>query len=146
MDPALGPAGLEDPGGRGAGEGGEPVDDGGAFGGAAAELGDLDDDSAGLGVNRQAGDAGLLDEVGGGADQPHVPGQRAGLARGRGGHGVTSAGLAGVTASLGTVPGRGMTFANEPGPRKNAAAPPSPAAVAGSSRSVPATRMPLTVR
>ena len=52
----------------------------------------------------------------------------------------------GVTASLGTVPGMGMTFANDAGPRRNAAAPPSPAAAGSWSRSAPAARMPLTVR
>jgi hypothetical protein len=45
-----------------------------------------------------------------------------------------------------TVPGMGMTLANEAGPRRNAAAPPSPAAAGSWSRSVPAARMPLTVR
>ena len=52
----------------------------------------------------------------------------------------------GVTASLGIVPGMGMTFANEAGPRRNAAAPPSPAAAGSWSRSAPAARMPRTVR
>jgi len=52
----------------------------------------------------------------------------------------------GVTASLGTVPGMGMTFANDAGPRRNADAPPSPAAAGRSSRSAPAARMPRTVR
>ena len=52
----------------------------------------------------------------------------------------------GVTASLGTVPGMGMTFANDAGPRRNAAAPPSPAAAGSWSRSAPAARMPRTVR
>ena len=50
------------------------------------------------------------------------------------------------TASLVTVPGIGMMLANEAGPCRNAAAPPSPAAAGNVSRSVPAARMPLTVR
>ena len=75
-----------------------------------------------------------------------VGGQLAGPARGGGGHDVTSAVVPGVTASLGIVPGMGMTFANDAGPRRNAAAPPSPAAAGSWSRSAPAARMPRTVR
>ena len=51
-----------------------------------------------------------------------------------------------MTASLVMVPGRGMTLAKEAGPRKNAAAPPSPAQAGGWPVSVPAARMPLMVR
>ena len=63
-----------------------------------------------------------------------------------GGHDGAPSAVTGVTASLGIVPGRGMTFANEAGPRRNAAAPPSPAAAGSWSRSAPAARMPRTVR
>ena len=113
---------------------------------AAGDLGNLDDDLARFRIEGQPGGAGLLDQVRGGADQAHVGGQRAVPARGDGGHCVTSAAFPGRTASLVTVPGRGMTFANDAGPRRNAAAPPSPAAGGASSRSVPAARMPLMVR
>ena len=146
VDPAAGPAGLGVGCGLASGEGGQPGDPGGAGRGIAAGLGDLDDDLVRLRPDGQAGDAGLLDQVRGGADQAHVGGQRGVPARGGGGHGVISAAFPGRTASLVTVPGRGMTFANDAGPRRNAAAPPSPAAAGSVSRSVPAARMPLTVR
>ena len=45
-------------------------------------------------------------------------GQRAAVGHGHGGHDVTCAVLAGVTASLGIVPGMGMTLANDAGPRR----------------------------
>ena len=51
--------------------------------------------------------------------------ERAAVGHGHGGHDVTFLVVVGVTASLGIVPGIGMTFANEAGPRRNAAAPPS---------------------
>ena len=101
-----------------------------------AGLGDLDDDLVRLRPDGQAGDAGLLDQVRGGADDAHVGGQRDVPARGGGGHGVISAASPGRTASLVTVPGKGMTLANDAGPRRNAAAPPSPAAAGSWSRSV----------
>ena len=83
------------------------------------------------------------------AGQLQVPergGQGAAVGNGDGGHDVASAVFPWRTASLVTVPGRGMTFANDAGPRRNADAPPSPAAAGSVSRSVPAARMPLTVR
>ena len=74
-------------------------------------------------------------------------GEGTAVGHGDGGHDGAPSAVAGVTASPGIVPGRGMTFANEAGPRRNAAAPPSPAEGGGSwSRSVPAARMPRTVR
>ena len=93
----------------------------------------------------QARDAGLLEQVRGGADQAGVGGQR-GRAGGRGGHDLASRAVQGCTASLVTVPGIGMMLANEAGPRRNAAAPPSPAAAGSASASAPAARMPLIVR
>ena len=112
--------------------------------------------SSGSWPDGQARDAGLLEQVRGGADQLDVRGQPGGLrpgpgvrgrhARGGGGHDVACVVLAGRTVSLVIVPGRGMTFANDAGPRRNAAAPPSPAAAGNWSRSVPAARMPLMVR
>ena len=73
-------------------------------------------------------------------------GERAAVGDGDGGHDGAPFAVTGVTASLGIVPGMGMTFANDAGPRRNAAAPPSPAAAGSWSRSVPAARMPRTVR
>ena len=73
-------------------------------------------------------------------------GERGAPARGGCGHDVIPVVLSGRTALQVTAPGRGMTFANDAGPRRNAAAPPSPAAAGSWSRSVPAARMPLTVR
>jgi hypothetical protein len=100
---------------------------------------ELGDDLVLLGVEGQAGDAGLLDQVGGGADQADEGGQRAVPARGGGGHDGAPFVVTGVTASTGIVRGMGMTFANDAGPRRDAAAPPSPAA-GGWSRSAPAAR------
>ena len=73
-------------------------------------------------------------------------GERAAVGDGDGGHDGAPFAVTGVTASLGIVPGRGMTFANDAGPRRNADAPPSPAAGGSWSRSAPAARMPRTVR
>jgi len=72
--------------------------------------------------------------------------ERAAVGDGDSSHDVASSVVPGVTASLGIVPGMGMTFANDAGPRRKAAAPPSPAAAGNWSRSFPAARMPLTVR
>jgi len=145
-DPALGRAGPGVGGGGSPGEAREPGDRPGAGGGVADGLRDLDDDLVLPGAEDQAGDAGGLDEVGGVADQPDVGVQQGVPARRGGGYDDAPSAVSGVTASLGIVPGMGMTFANEAGPRRNAAAPPSPAAAGSWSRSAPAARMPRTVR
>ena len=91
---------------------------------------------------------GLLEQVRGGADQRGAWAASGGCARGGGGHDVASRrALGGVHGVAGDrSPGIGMTLANDAGPRRNAAAPPSPAAAGSASRSVPAARMPLMVR
>ena len=110
--------------------------------------GHLDGDPLVVDGQGQARDAGPLDERGGGAQGVRLGGQRPGwqqpavLRR----HEVTPLVPDGRTASLVTAPGRGMTFANDAGPRRNADAPPSPAAAGSRSASVPAARTPLTVR
>ena len=142
----LGPAGPRVGGGGSPGQVREPGDRPGPGGGVAGGLRDLDDDLVLPGAEGQAGDAGPLDEVGGVADQADMGVQQGVPARGGGGHDDAPSVVPGVTASLGIVPGRGMTFANDAGPRRNAAAPPSPAAAGSWSRSAPAARMPRTVR
>ena len=102
--------------------------------------------SSGSGERARPGMPDGLDEVGGGADQADMGVQQGVPARGGGGHDDAPSAVPGVTASLGIVPGMGMTFANDAGPRRNAAAPPSPAAAGSWSRSAPAARMPRTVR
>ena len=145
-NPALGPAGPRVGGGGSPGEVCEPGYRPGPGGGVADGLRDLDDDLVLLRAGGQAGDAGPLNQVGGVADQADVGVQRGVPARGGAGHDDAPSVVPGVTASLGIVPGMGMTFANDAGPRRNAAAPPSPAAAGSWSRSAPAARMPRTVR
>ena len=80
--------------GRGSGAGSPPVRAASRATAAARDgqvpgvLGDLDGDLVRLGPHAQAGDAGLLEQVRGGADDPHVGGQQ-------------------VCGGLGAVSGRG---------------------------------------
>src|SRR5260370_18011869 len=79
-DPAAGGAGAVAGGRLAAGEGVEGGGAGGSVGGASAVAGDLDDDLVRSGADGQVLDAGLLDEVGGGADDPDLGGQDGGHA------------------------------------------------------------------
>jgi hypothetical protein len=107
-DPAAGAAGAG-VGGRTAARGGGQQRDRGRAGGRAGQAGGhLDEDLVLIDGQGQAGDAGGLDERGGGAQRVGLGGQRPGGqqpagARGGGGHRVTCAGFGGVTASAGTA-------------------------------------------
>src|ERR1035441_9222127 len=124
--------------------GGERGDGGGPGGGGPGAGGDADDEAAvPVGGDGQARSACVLEERGGSPQGVSLGGG----ARG-GGHDVASAVFPGGTASLviALAGRRGMPCATDAGPRRTAAAPPSPAAAGSVSRSVPAARMPLTVR
>ena len=131
-DPAAGRAGAGVAGRLAAGGGGQQRDRSRPAGRAGQVSGHLDGDLVLIDGQGQAGDAGLLDERGGGAQRVRQGGQRPGREQPRrrrpdGGHDVAPV-PAPATASLVIVPGIGMTLANDAGPRRNAAAPPSPAA------------------